>query len=456
MGWSGVLRWTELGLLFCPAALFLAPSAAVAQPDQDSARNSIDSDYGRHLRQLFVDLHRNPELSFNEVRTARVVARELEAAGARVTERVGGTGVVGVLENGPGPVVLMRAEMDALPIREQSGLPYASTAVHRNADGTMVPVAHACGHDANLTSMVGAARAMNRSRDRWRGTIIFVAQPAEERSAGARMLIEDGLYERFPKPNFALTAHVDPEFATNTINADPGVNGSSADTVEIVVHGVGAHGASPHLGKDAILIGAEIVVALQTLVSREVSPFAPAVVTVGKFNAGLDQNTIAERAELKVTIRADDEETRQKLIAGVKRIATQVARLNGLAEDRLPEIRVVEPTPVTINDPQLTARLRNVLASRFGRDRLITVQRTSMGADDFSFYIEARHAVPGFYMLVGATPSEILERARSGGPPVASLHAAEFKVDADRTIPFAVDALVTIFLDLLRPAQVPR
>ena len=434
--------------LLCLAAL--AASPALAAPGFAPA---VKADYDQHLGALFDWFHRNPELSYKETATAARMAKELRAIpGIEVTENVGGTGVVGVMKNGSGPTVLVRADMDGLPLKEASGLANASTAVQVGIDGVESPVMHACGHDVHITSLVGTAMRLAAMKDAWRGTVVFVVQPAEERIGGARMMLEDGLYTRFPKPDYALAFHVDAESPTGTIIADPGIVGSSSDSVDITIHGVGAHGAYPHQGKDPIVMGAEIVLALQTLVSREISPLTPGVVTVGAFHAGAKHNIISNRAELQLTVRSDDEAVRKVLLDGIKRIAQNVGRMNGMPEDRLPEVKVsIEATPVTSNDAALAARLRPALAAAFGADALRSPPRTGMGAEDFAYFVQPELGVPGFYFSVGGTPQSAFDVARAGGPPVSGHHSPFFKIDPEPSVRLGTEAMTVAVLDLLKP-----
>ncbi|MGQ3177092.1 MAG: amidohydrolase, partial [Blastomonas fulva] len=293
---------TAWGLVGSAMALVLgAPAQA-----QDALGKAVASDYDTKLEKLFLDFHANPELSFKETRTAKIMAAELRAAGAVVTEGVGTTGVVGIMKNGNGPVIMVRADMDGLPLAEDSGLAYASKVKQIDIDGTEKPVMHACGHDTHITSMVGTARRLAAMKDQWKGTVVFVVQPAEERIGGAAKMMEDGLYTRFPKPDYALAFHVSAGTPTGKIEIQPGLAASSSDSVDITVFGVGTHGAYPHMGKDPILIGAEIVVALQTLISREISPLEAGVVTVGSFHSGFKHNIISDKAELQLTVRSND------------------------------------------------------------------------------------------------------------------------------------------------------
>jgi hippurate hydrolase len=400
---------------------------------------------------MFVDFHRNPELSFKENRTARILARALRAEGAEVTEGVGGTGVVGVMRNGAGPTVLVRADMDGLPVAEKSGLPYASTARQVGVDGVEMPVMHACGHDVHITALVGAARQLAAAKDKWRGTIVFIAQPAEERVGGARAMLADGLYTRFPRPDYALGFHVNSGMRTGTMSGSDNLMYSSADSVDIVVHGVGAHGAAPHTGRDPVYIGAQIVTALQSIVSREIGPLSPAVVTVGSFHAGTKHNIISDRADLQLTVRANDESVRRQLLLAVERIAKNVARAHGVAESRLPEVKVSEGTPTTSNSPALAQRVRAAWAEALPAGTVVPFAQESMGAEDFTYFVQPELGVPGFYFQVGGTPQAAFDAARSGGPPVPSHHSPLFRIDPEPSIRLGAEAMTLAVIELLKP-----
>ena len=435
------------------ALLWLLSAALAFSPAQAESlfSESVKAEYDAVLDDLFDHFHRNPELSFLEESTAARMARELRRAGAEVTEGVGGTGVVGIMRNGAGPVVLVRADMDALPLLEASGAPNMSVRRQVGRDGVEVPVMHACGHDVHITSLVGTARVLNALRDRWSGTVLFVVQPAEERSGGARAMIEDGLYSRFPKPEVALAFHVAADFPTGTLDIQPGLVASSSDSLEIVVHGIGAHGAYPHEGRDPVLMGSQIVTALQTLVSREISPLAPAVITVGSFHSGSAPNIIPHEARLQLTLRTNDREIRRLLLAGIRRIAVNVGRMNGLSEDRLPEVREIEiPTPVNVNDPELAARLREAMSDAFGPAAILpVVPATGMGAEDFAYFVEPEHGVRGVYFYVGGTPPAAFEAARSGGPPVPSHHSPQFRIDPEPSVRLGTEAMLVALFELL-------
>ena len=430
-------------------ATLASSSPALAEPDDAAA---IRADYQRSLGALFDWFHRNPELSFKETATAARMAKELRAIpGIEVTEKVGGTGVVGVLRNGAGPTVLLRADMDGLPVEEKSGLANASKVRQVDIDGVERPVMHACGHDTHITGLVAAARQLAAARDRWKGTIVFVVQPAEERVGGARAMIEDGLYTRFPKPDYALAWHVAADLPTGKISASELIQYSSADSVNIVVHGVGAHGASPHAGRDPIHIGAQIVTALQGLVGREIDPVKPALITVGAFHAGTKNNIIADRAELLLTVRANDEETRQYLLKAIPRVARDIARANGMPENRLPEVKHPEGTPVTFNDPALARRLNASLAAGLGKANVVPYVQQGMGGEDFAYFVEPKYGVKGYYFDVGGTPQAAFDAARAGGPPVPSHHSPLFKVDPEASVTLGARAMMMAVMELLPP-----
>ncbi len=413
-------------------------------------KSAIEEDYRTHLGALFEHFHRNPELSFRETRTAARLAEELRSAGVEVTEGVGGTGVVGMMRNGNGPLVLVRADMDGLPIKEQSGLPYASTATQVDITGEEVPVMHACGHDVHITSMIGTARRLAALADRWSGTVMFVGQPAEERIGGAKAMLADGLYQRFGVPDYALALHVQAGGPSGKVEIKSGLIASSSDSVDITVYGIGAHGASPHKGKDPIFIASSIVVALQGLVSRELSPLEPGVVTVGSFHGGFKHNIIPDEVKLQLTVRANSEATRAKLLAGIQRIAKGVAQTAGLPDDLLPDVELsIEATPTTINDAALVDRLRGVFARELGEDRLYDHQRLGMGAEDFAYFVQTEHQVPGAYFVVGGTPLAVIEAEDSGDAPVPSHHSPFFKIEPKPAVTTGVQAMTLAVLDLL-------
>lgn len=430
------------------AALLAGPAASVAQ----SLSDAIAEDYRTELKALFEHFHRNPELSFLEHKTAARLADELRKSGVEVMEGIGRTGIVGMMANGEGPLVLVRADMDGLPVEEKSELPYSSTVRQVDLSGEEVPVMHACGHDMHITTMVGVARRLAAMRDRWSGAVMFVGQPAEERIMGAREMIEDGLYERFGVPDYALALHVSAGRPAGKIEVPPGLLASSSDSVDITVFGVGAHGASPHRGKDPIYIAAQLVVALQGIVSRELNPLDPGVVTVGAIHGGFKHNVIPDRVELQLTVRANREETREQLLSAIERIAEGVGRAAGLPASLLPKVvRTKESTPVTMNDPELAARVRTAIAAGMGEEVLHSEPPSGMGAEDFAYFLRTEHKVPGTYFNVGGTDPADLEAEAAGGPQVAGHHSPFFRIEPEPSIRAGVEAMTLAVLDLLQP-----
>jgi hippurate hydrolase len=328
--------------------------------------------------------------------------------------------------------VLVRADMDGLPIEERSGLDYASKATQVDQSGREVPVMHACGHDTHMTALVGTARRLDALRDEWQGTVMFIGQPAEERIGGAKAMLADGLYERFGVPDYALALHVWAAGPAGRFALGAGPTASSSDSVDVKVLGIGSHGAAPQHGKDPIYIAAQIVIALQGFIGREINPLEPAVITVGSIHGGLKHNVIPDEVDLELTVRADSEETREQLLEGIARIAEGVARTAGLPESMWPQVKVVESTPSNYNDEALTARVIEAFLRELGEDALFEMDRDSMGAEDFAEFVRTKHGVPGTYFSVGGAPQEAIDAARTGGPPLPFHHSPYFKVENPR------------------------
>ncbi|MEH6663877.1 MAG: amidohydrolase [Brevundimonas sp.] len=415
-------------------------AAALASPAfaQDAAlERAVAQDYEANLAALWDHFHRNPELSGLEVRTAARMAQELEALGYEVTTGVGGHGVVAILRNGDGPTVMLRADMDGLPIAEDSGLANASTTRQVDHDGTEKPVMHACGHDVHITALVGAARQMQARRGNWSGTLILIAQPAEEIISGARSMMQDGLYERFPRPDYAVAFHVASGLEAGRIMVPEAIAYSSSDSVDITVRGVGAHGASPHMGVDPILVASQIVVSLQSIVSREIAPLSPGVITVGSFHGGIKHNIIPDRVDLQLTVRSDDFEVREQLLDGIDRVARGTAEALGVPEDLLPVVTrsQTQTTPPTINDTPTAAVVRSAIAAGMGQDVLIERPREGMGAEDFSYFIAPDTGVRGVYFAVGGTAEDELETA-------SSHHSPFFRIEPEPSVTAGVTAMV--------------
>ncbi len=427
------------------AALVATP--ALAEPDYAAA---IRVDYDANLAPLFDYFHRNPELSFREFNTGARMAKELRAIpGIVVTEKVGQTGVVGVMKNGAGPTVLIRADMDGLPVEEKSGLANASKARQIGVDGKESPVMHACGHDTHITGLIATAKRLAAMKDRWAGTILFVVQPAEESLGGAKAMVEDGIYARFPKPDYALAYHVGAELPTGQVSASEDIQYSSSDALDITVRGVATHGASPHLGKDPIYIASQLVMALQAIISREKGPLTPGVITVGAFNAGNRPNIISDHADLQVTVRANDEATRAQLIAAIRRVADGIGRANGLPDALLPIVKVTGGTPTTINDAPLARRINAAFKRELGAAAVTPWEQKGMGAEDFAYFVAPELKVPGFYFAVGGTPQAAFDAEKNGGPAVAGHHSGLFKVDGRSAVITGATAMTVAVMELL-------
>jgi amidohydrolase len=425
------------------AGLALATVTLDVHAADAALRNDIAADYRERLGALFEHFHRNPELSGRETETSKRLAQELRALGYDVTEGVGKTGVVAILRNGAGPTVLLRADMDGLPVEEKSGLRYASTARQVDVTGLEQPVMHACGHDVHMTALVGTARQLAARKSAWSGTLVLIGQPAEERVAGARDMLADGLYTRFPKPDYALGFHVWSTVAAGTIMVPQTIAMSSADSVDVVVHGVGAHGASPHRGVDPVLVASQIVVSLQSLVSRSIDPLEAGIVTVGAIHGGTKHNIIGDRVDLQLTVRADNYETRATLLKGIERVAHGVARSLGVPDDKLPEVipSKTETTPPTLNDEPTAQRIQAALREQLGADVVVPYRRDGMGSEDFAFYGAPEHGVKAVFMFVGGTPAAELSAA-------ASHHSPLFKIAPEPAVKTGIEAMVLGALEL--------
>ena len=426
-------------------ALALWAQPAVA----DELRDDVAADLPE-LMEIYRDLHANPELSFEEVRTAAKLAAIARELGFEVTEGVGKTGVVAVMRNGDGPTVMLRADMDGLPVVEQTGLPYASKVTATPASGVTTGVMHACGHDTHMAAWVGAARLLAERKDEWSGTLVMILQPAEEIGLGALAMLEDGLFERFPKPDYVLGFHDAAQFPAGMIGYSSGYALANVDSVDVLVKGVGGHGAYPHTTKDPIVLASAIVMKLQTLVSRESSPLDPAVVTVGSFLAGAKHNIIPDEARLQITVRSYSDESRQLLLEGIKRIARGEAIAAGVPEDRMPVVTVEDPyTPSTYNTPEFTEKVMAGLRTRFGSERVMQVPSV-MGGEDFGqFYRADRENIESLIFWVGGVPQEEFEAAQRDGKQLPSLHSPFWAPDAEKVIATASEAMAAATLDLM-------
>jgi hippurate hydrolase len=436
---------------FQPAALILALLAAGAPlsgaPAYVQAR--LDADYPS-LESLYRDLHAHPELSLQEEKTGARLAAELKAAGFEVTEKFGGTGVVAVLRNGPGPTLLIRSDMDALPVKEDTGLAFESTARMVNLSGQDVPVMHACGHDVHMTLLVGTARMLAGIKDKWSGTVILIGQPAEEMAVGARNMLTAGLFRQFPKPDFAIGLHDDTGVPTGSVGFCEGAFSSNADAVTIDVRGIGGHGARPENAKDPVVLAAQIVLALQTIVSREIHPGDKAVVTIGSIHGGSAPNIIPDSVKLQLTLRSYSDDVRQHLITSIRRICQGEAIAAGMPEDRMPVVTVTESGKADsiYNDPKLTARVRAAVTGSLGEANVLTVEPL-MVSEDFSQYGHTVEHVPICFFLVGASDPAKLTESRRTGMPLPALHSSKFAPVAEPTIKTGVAAMTAATLDLL-------
>lgn len=430
-------------------AAVLAALPVQADSGADPLRQAIAADLP-YVQNLYVELHQTPELSFQEVNSAARMAAELKKAGfTEVTTGVGGHGVVGVLRNGEGPTLMIRADMDALPVREQTGLPYASTVVVKDETGAEVPVMHACGHDIHMSAWVGAARRLAALKDQWQGTLVMIAQPAEERGGGAVAMLEDGLYERFPKPGHVIALHVNAGIPAGSVGVHPGFAMANVDSVDVTVRGVGGHGAYPHTTKDPVVLAAHIVTALQTLVSRSNNPAEPAVVTVGSIHGGTKHNIIPDTVKLELTVRSYTDEVREQLLSGIKRIAEGQAASLGVPQELWPVVEVKnEYTPSTFNTEALSTRLDGVFRARFGDDRVVRTQ-PAMGGEDFSRYWRADRSIESTLFWLGAVKQSTWDEAQKTGNALPSLHSPFFAPDPQPTLATGIEAMTAAALSVL-------
>lgn len=424
-----------------------------AQPVPQAARPPVlaplDALYPE-LDALYVDLHQTPELSLHEEKTAAKMAAKLRTLGFEVTERVGGWGVVGVLRNGRGPTVLVRTDMDALPIKEQTGLPYASTVTVKNDAGETVPVMHACGHDIHMASWVGAATLLARSKDRWHGTLVFVGQPAEEVLHGADMMIKDRFYTRFPKPDFAIGLHDTNALPAGQIGIVSGPAFAASNAVDITFYGKGGHGAAPHLTVDPVVMAARTVVALQTIVAREVNPFDPAIVTVGTFHAGTKRNIIGNEAKLELTVRSYKPEVQKHLLEAIERIAKAEAAAARAPKEPAVVVLPNEASEVVVNDPALAARLLSSLRRSLGDASVVPAEPTTV-SEDFGLFGRVA-GVPSIQLRLGAVEPGEFARLRAEGRLAPGMHTSAFAPDRERTIRGGVAAFTLSVLELCAPA----
>ncbi|MGC1323517.1 MAG: amidohydrolase [Candidatus Udaeobacter sp.] len=437
----------------CLWSLF-AVSGFAQQTPQSLADAELPSVLG-----IYKDIHSHPELSGYEERTAALVAKELRAAGCQVTEHLGkyensklkAYGVVGVMKNGQGPTVLVRTDMDALPVEEETGLPYASKVIAKNDEGKDVHVMHACGHDVHVAAFIGTARALAKLKDQWHGTIVFVAQPAEEIGAGARALLKDGLYDRFGKPDFALGFHDKADVQAGHIAVTEGYTSANVDSVDVTVRGVGGHGAYPHKTKDPIVLAAEIINAWQTIASRENNPLDPIVVTVGSIHGGTKHNIIPDEVKMQVTVRTYKSKVRERVLADIDRIAKGCAAAAGIPTDLAPIVSVSKDfvTAGMYNNPELTKRLVAVWKKSLGEQNVEIVDAV-MGGEDFSEYSLPDHSIPAVNFHFGAVDPAKIAESKETGKELPTLHSSKFAPVPEPTIRTGMIGMIVAVLELMK------
>lgn len=442
----------------CLAALVLATALgatsiiSTAESRLHDLKQAVDrkiaADYAS-LETIYKDIHANPELSFVEVRTAALVAKELRALGFEVTEKFGGMGVVGVMKNGPGPTVLVRADMDALPIKELTGLPYASKVVMKDFAGAEQPAMHACAHDMHVTGLIGTARVLASMRRNWSGTLILIGQHAEEMIGGARAMLQDGLYTKFPTPDYAIALHVGGDIPAGQVAYVEGPVYANVDTVVIKVRGIGGHGARPHTTRDPVVLAGQIINALQTIVSRELKPGTPAVVTIGSIHGGTRPNIIPAEVTMELTLRCYDEAVGDHLIASIRRICENLGRAAGLPDHLLPEVTVpYDRNPVTVNDVPLTRRLAGTFRRWFPADQVQPTEPATYG-EDFAEFGRTTHKVPICIFWIGGTDPAVMAEHQRKGEPWPSNHSAFWAPVPEPTLKASVKAMSAAVLDLM-------
>jgi hippurate hydrolase len=430
--------------------LLTASLLALASPAQaDTLSDAVAKDMPS-LVTLYRDLHANPELSMQEVKTSARLAAEMKKLGFQVTTGIGKTGLVAVMKNGPGPVLLLRTDMDGLPVTEQTGLPFASKVKATSTAGTESGVMHACGHDTHMTAWIGAARRLAADKANWSGTLVMIGQPGEETGAGAKAMLDEGLFTRFPKPTHVLAFHDSASLPAGTLGYTPGPAFAAVDSVDVTVRGLGGHGAVPQNTRDPIVLAARIVGALQTLVSRELDPQDAAVVTVGSFQAGATHNIISDEAKLLLTVRSYSEKTRKMLLDGIARIARGEAIAAGIPDDRMPVVTArPDYTPATVNSDKLTADTVSLFTQRFGEARVRRVPPPMVG-EDFGRYVIAEPSAQSLIFWVGGVPQAAWDKAGGDTAKLPSLHSPFWAPDAEKTIATAAEAMTAAALAVLR------
>ena len=435
-------------LVICSPSFAAEGGATPAVIEQ--VRQLVEKQYPA-LESFYTTLHREPELSLAEEKTSRRLAEQLRSAGFEMVERVGGFGVVAVMRNGPGKTLLIRTDLDALPVKEQTGAPYASTAQVRNAAGQTIDVMHACGHDVHITCLAGVARSMAELKDKWKGTLVLIGQPAEEVGKGALAMLKDGLFTKFPRPDWCLALHVDAEVEAGKVGFVPGYAMANVDSVDVVIRGVGGHGAQPDKAKDPIVIAAQTILALQTIDSREIDPLQPVVVTVGSIHGGTKHNIIPDEVVMQLTVRSYTDEVRDKTMKAIERIVKGTAQAAGVPEDRAPSVTLKDEfTPATYNTPELVERVVGVLRRTVGETNVVK-RDPVMGGEDFSRYGREEPKIPIFmYRLGSIAPARIAESRKLGGKPLPSLHSPFYLPEPKGTIRTGVTTMTAAAIDLLQ------
>jgi amidohydrolase len=424
-------------------ALLTAVACAQAPSSRVPSSNEMESVYP-DAHALYLDVHQNPELSAHEAQTAAKLATRWRSAGYEVTEHVGGTGVLAILKNGSGPTIMLRTELDALPVEEETGLPYASKVRGKDEAGRDVPVMHACGHDLHMAAIVGTAEIMAHSKNTWHGTLLLIGQPAEETISGAKGMIHDGLFTRFPKPDAVVALHVGNELPAGMASITPGIYNTNSDSIRITIYGKGGHGAAPHTTVDPIVIAARTILALQTIVSREIKPGEMAVVTVGYIQAGTKNNIISDHAELGLTVRTFKQDVRKQILAAISRITRAEAAAAGAPRE--PSVERYEGTDLVYNNPALAERLRGPLEAALGKDKVVTAEPIAP-SEDFSYFVE--QGVPGFYFSLGGANPEKFAEAKASGTHLPSNHSPLFAPDVDPALHAGIAAEVAVLRNLL-------
>jgi hippurate hydrolase len=434
--------------IFACSLLFGQNTKTPSNKLHEEIKSRANQEYAS-LEQLYKHLHTNPELSFHEEKTLARIAEELEKSGFAVTRKIGGYGVVGVLKNGNGSTVLVRTDLDALPITENTGLAYASKVRVHDDQNNEVGVMHACGHDIHMSSFIGTARLLSQLKDKWRGTLVFIGQPAEERGGGARAVLQDGLFTKFPKPDYCVAWHVASELPAGTVGYCEGYALANVNSVDITIRGVGGHGAYPHTTKDPIVIAAETVMMLQTIVSREMKPIDPAVVTVGSIHGGSKHNIISDEVQLQLTVRSYSDQAKAQTLKSIERICNGVAMAAGVPENRMPTIKIAdEYTPSTYNDPALVKRMVASMKNLLGDDKVVPKEPV-MGGEDFSEYGRTAEKIPIAILWLGTISNERVQESLRTGKSLPSLHSSEFAPLPEPAIKTGVTAMTTAVFDLL-------